>query len=791
MKLVRTVKGRSGRCRPTRGIALCIVLFLLPTLARTQAKAPLQGWVSDIATGEPLAGVAVDIAGWPLRTTTDNRGYFRIADLVEGEYTIQFSAVGYHPAKKSFALPAPMGTEFEIVLVPVVFHKRESITVNSSPSGPIHSAGFAELTVSLTEAQELSTTLVSDPLRVVQRLPGAASNNDFESRFSVQGADFHRVGVYLDGVLLRNPFHTVPGVSGVSLAVFDSALFDTVSLDTGPPAVNISDRTAGILQLRTREGSRRRFAIKGSASLTNSTFSLEGPLGRNQRGSWLASVRKGFPGYLFQQASKRSGIDAGFTDFQGKLHYDLSSRQQLSLILMNDSSNLHSAGDARDDFETLLAGDFRFQMVHLAWSYSPSERMMITNRGAFFREQGSSLYMDGLAQSRDVYSEWAWSADGTRVWAGANTLRFGVTLRRMRDEGFYPLVDLRTSSPLSNWLHSVLPSNFVNLFRFDASGMQEQNNFQGSLLQGGGYLQQSWSAANHRILLTAGLRWDRQSVSGTDTVSPQASLAFAPDASTRVHLSWGRSSQFPNPQELFSALGSNSLLPERADHLEAGFDHDVHRGIRLRIGSYIRWDRDLLFRPYSEPRILDGRVFSPSLTAPIRNSVRGRSQGIQFLLEKRSASGLNGWISYALGTAEMQDREAGIRFPSDWDQRHTVSAVANYRIRPSVLLSGKWVHGSGMPIPGFYRRDAGQTFLSEDRNALRLGSYRRLDLRVDKQFSVDRWSLTLYGEIINALNHHNPAVHQYNQFNPSTGAVRFSSFHQFPILPSGGLRLEF
>ena len=133
-KLYRRFAAGSGRCGPAGGIALYTVLLFYPSLARAQAAGPLQGWVSDVATGESLAGVAVEISGWPLRTVTDNQGYFRIADLAVGEYTIYFSAAGYHPAEKSFSLRASTGTDFEIVLVPVLFHQRESITVNSGPS---------------------------------------------------------------------------------------------------------------------------------------------------------------------------------------------------------------------------------------------------------------------------------------------------------------------------------------------------------------------------------------------------------------------------------------------------------------------------------------------------------------------------------------------------------------------------------------------------------------------------------------------------------------------------------
>jgi hypothetical protein len=60
-------------------------------------------------------------------------------------------------------------------------------------------------------AKNLASVLADDPLRAVQGLPGVRSNNDFDERFSLRGADYSRTGLYLDGVLLHAPFHMIEG----------------------------------------------------------------------------------------------------------------------------------------------------------------------------------------------------------------------------------------------------------------------------------------------------------------------------------------------------------------------------------------------------------------------------------------------------------------------------------------------------------------------------------------------------------------------------------------------------
>jgi len=160
-------------------------------------------------------------------------------------------------------------------------------------------------------------------------------------------------------------------------------------------------------------------------------------------------------------------------------------------------------------------------------------------------------------------------------------------------------------------------------------------------------------------------------------------------------------------------------------------------------------------------------------------------------LQRRSANRLTGWVSYALGYARQRDGEAGIAFPADMEQRHTVNVYGSYRVRPTVNLSVKWLYGSGFPMPGFFRRAGATYFLSESRNAVRLDPYQRADLRINKAYVFDRWKLTLYGEVVNMLNRHNYRFDSFGSYNTRTAQASVYLDRMFPILPSAGVVLEF
>lgn len=69
----------------------------LPAMALTKAatSVTLSGAVTDVSTGQPLAGASVAVLGVNLSATTNGAGTYRIDGLPIGLYTLRFSAVGY------------------------------------------------------------------------------------------------------------------------------------------------------------------------------------------------------------------------------------------------------------------------------------------------------------------------------------------------------------------------------------------------------------------------------------------------------------------------------------------------------------------------------------------------------------------------------------------------------------------------------------------------------------------------------------------------------------------------
>jgi hypothetical protein len=761
-----------------------LALLFATAIAFAQADTgEVRGRVISSRDNEPLSLVQVQLqdstssAILPLRAITAPDGTFSITGVPPGSYVLQTTTVGYYLVHQEFTLAAGESKNFDVVLTSSMDQRKDTVVVSGGAFGVAPVAAASSITLQGEERKNLASVLADDPLRAVQSLPGVTSNNDFDSEFSLRGAPFDRIGLYLDGVLLHSPFHTTDGQSGDgSLTIFNGDMTDDMTLYEGAWPVRYSDRTAGILAVDTREGNRQELQGRLEASASNAGGLFEGPLGKKQRGSWIVSFRKSYLDYILNRIDfgDQPPLTFGFTDGEARLTYDLTSRHTISLSDVEGASGVdRTAFQSELGPNTVMTSGFRFSLLNLGSRYAPNERVLITNHLAWSRERGDVENRDNALLNRQAYGEWTWHGDVSVSWLsdkpGKNTLDFGGLFRQLRQEG------------------STLQ------FVFTPVQVPSQDVFRGSGTRAGGYVQQSYGFASDRVHLTAGVRQDEFSQSTVQVTSPYASASFAPLKKTHLQFDWGQYAQFPELNQIFSTFTHTPLLPERSTHYEAVVEQTLDERTRLRVEFYDRQDRDLLARPLLDPRLLlNGSIFNAVPDAPLRNSQRGYSRGAQVFLQRRTANGFTGWISYAYGHAEIRDGDLGVRFPSDFDQRHTFNAYVSRRLRPTVNVSARFTYGSGMPLPGFYRQDGtGAYFLTTNRNGLRAPDYQRTDLRLNKAYVHKKSKATLFAEVINLTNHHNRDFDSPGPYDSVTTQTFPKFFSMFPILPSAGVLVEF
>jgi hypothetical protein len=271
----------------------------------------LSGRVLDAQTGEPITKALVSIRALNLETVTGPAGRFMLPAVPAGLADIYVTTVGYGLFRKKVNLQED--TELEVQLGQEALKVSEEITVTTSPFDLVEPGAVSEHILTQNELKNLAGVLLDDPLRSVQSLPGVASGDDLRAQFAIRGFGFDRVGLYLDGVLTRSPFHTVRDIpDDGSLTILNGDLAESVSFLSGAPPSKYGDRLAAVVNVTTREGSRQQMFHRGNVSGSGLSWTSEGPVGRSKRTSWLVSARKSYLDWLIKKLSENPETASAF-----------------------------------------------------------------------------------------------------------------------------------------------------------------------------------------------------------------------------------------------------------------------------------------------------------------------------------------------------------------------------------------------------------------------------------------------------------------------------------------------
>jgi Carboxypeptidase regulatory-like domain/TonB-dependent Receptor Plug Domain len=759
-----------------RGLAPILLagLVTLPSVL-AQSGAEIRGTTLDARTGQALTMVDVRLRGRAYTTRSDANGHFTITRLPPGNYLLQASTVGYRMITTEFHLDNDEGRDFELVLSPDGFNRVDSVTVHSGSifdaagdpvANPFRLAG--------NDLKNLGTVLADDPLRAVQAVPGVSSNDDFEARFSLRGAGFNRIGVYLDGIQLHHVVHTLEGTAtSGSNSLFNTDLIEEVNLYAGAYPSRFGDSSAGVLNVRMRDGNRNDYSFRAMANFADAGLMAEGPLGKIDGCSWISGFRKSYLQYLLQQTLSDTPMAFGFQDVQVRLSCKVSPASLVTLDLIEGDTNLDRTSVRQTlGANSLMLAHQRSKFVNLGWQYAVSDELLFTNHFAWTQESYADSNSTPSPLGSGRYREWTWNGSGTWMWNAKNPLEIGGGLRSIGQSGYLE----QYNSP---------------------TVIQVLDKYKGTGTLASGFVEQAWTTAGGRLHLTAGGRWDRHSIDAVSTLSPQAGMTIGLWPSAQFQLGWGQYVQFPEISEFTSNLGSRMLLPIRSTHATVAVEQRVGARTRLRATFYNRQDRDLLYQPFLDPRLVNGTVFVPPANPSYQNSLRGYGRGFEFFAQRNSANGFDGWLSYAYGRAWMHDGVTGDSFPSDYDQRHTINGYVSYRIRPTINVSTRWTYGSGFPVRAFVSMKEPYSYswadvyaLGDQRNRLRIGPYQRLDLRVNKSWTRAKWKATLYGEVANVTNRANYRFDNFEAYDAKNKLAYITLDRLFPILPSVGIVFE-
>ena len=486
-------------------------------------------------------------------------------------------------------------------------------------------------------------------------------------------------------------------------------------------------------------------------------------MGSGKKASWLVAGRKSYIDWLLRQIDSTTDTNFGFTDGQAKFTFDLTPKQSLRLSVIAGRSVLREV-EEQPDVNTLDSAANTTVIGNIQWRYTPSSTFTISQQVYLLNAEYLNRVIDGRTREEGSDRDLTWRGGAEAPKAG-HVIEFGALAQSL---------DIRR-----------IDRRFTNASEQLAGGCDRRR-----LVRGGGRYR--WTP-NPRLSIIPGVRVEHWQLFDQSKASPWLLTEFEIREGTRLRFGAGVQHQAATLDNTIFTLPGQQLVAGRAATIEGGVEQRFASVWRLNVAAYHRRDDDLLRLVNADFRIENNRVVQPANPNWL-NALTGDTNGAEVVLERRSANGLNGWLSYAWNDTQFEDAaRAGHldeTFPSDYDQRHTVNAYVAYRWGGRTSLSARMRYGSNFPITGYIGEDANGYVLSAERNGVRLPAYSRLDLRADRAFTYQKSRLTLFIEVVNATSHDNYREGGFS-LNTNTRRIFGPLDSLFPLLPVAGVLIEF
>ena len=693
--------------------------------------------------GETLARINVSVLERKLETTTAADGTFLIQNLTPGNYTLRVNAVGFRLLTESLTIATPEDVrEVNVVMVPDNFRRTDVVDVKADVFQVGDSPAVVEENLTSSEIREASTVLADDPFRAVQVLPGvsASGNNELLADFTVMGAPFSDIGIYLDDVLIPAPFHNGANVTnGASLSLLTSEIVDDMRLLPVAYPEKYGDQIGAALDVHSRDGSVTKPLFRAAVGLGDTDITGEGSLGSHKHGSWLGAFRRSYLGYLTKNLIRSDFADIQFYDGSLKLSYDLNPHHTVTFFGIGGDTFVNDPTATTANDVRRATSDFIFLRTGWRWSLTP--HLLLDSRAAYIRQPESQSNPTGLLLGQSSYGEWVGGSNVVWAWNSKSTLEGGWTLRRLSDHDAEYTPGQSQSTSVTNQV----------------------------ALRATGFLQQGSSLLGNRLHILGSIRLDGRQDLAIHPFSAQGSVAWRFAPSTDLQGSVGRYAQLGFPDFQFGSAPSCSYVVQhydRSNHFSLAVEQRMGENTQVRVQFFDR--QGATFLP-----TVGGAQCQPPVQQGTSETTRNYSRGAQIVLQRRSANRLSGWISYTFVRAQQNDLLASPPnhlfyspfFDSETDQPASVNAFATYRLKPSINIGGKIIYGSGFP------------------------SYFRADFRVDKAWAFRHWKMTLYGEILNLTDHDNRIL-SFTEVTPG-GQQIVHTQGALPITPTLGMVFEF
>jgi len=778
-----------------------ILLFNCSVLAQDGAK--ISGFVSNRQTGQSLPGATITLQNTQKGAATDTSGYFIITNVEPGTYTVTASFIGYRPETKfNIIIGSGGNAELYFELQPVS-EQLDAVTVQPDP--------FDKPDETPLSTQKLSRVEIasypggnSDVAKVVQSLPGVSGSvGGFRNDVIIRGGAPSENVYYLDGIEIPiiNHFST-QGSAGGPVGLLNVSFFEGVSLDASSFHARYNDALSGVLRFDQRNGNSRQFQSNIRVSASEAALTTEGPLFNNSDSDYsnttfLFSVRRSYLQLLFEL------IDLPFLpdywDYQFKVNHKINEYNEINFIGLGSV----------DDFSINVPDDL------------DAEQQAILDQVPIITQWSSTT---GISWRKNLTGKDGYWLTSLRTTAFDNNFtRFEDNVRqtgviqRTQSRDWNTTLRSEYNRFWSNWTLSAGAMTENSRYNANTERKSDNANFNAQLgyMRYGFFGQLTHKWLDGRLSFSAGLRADGNSFTEDGyelfrTLSPRGSISYSLDEANRWKVTGtvGRYFKLPPNTLLGFQNRSGEFVNQssdyiRSDHFVTGLSFTPRRTTQLSLEGF--------FKRYGNyPVSLDDGVSLANLggdfevfgNEAVTGGGNGRSYGMEFSYQQKLINDFYGILAYTLYRSEFTGRDGDSFLPSLWDNRHLLTFTGGYKLNKKWEIATRLRVLGGPPYAELDKTASEETYpeLIFNYSTLgnkRLGFFNVLDIRIDRKWNFDNWSLNLFLDIENVLDSEIPEPPTYGLNRDESGnviqprsIVEVEDTEDSAILPSLGIVID-
>jgi len=749
---------------------LFIFFLVVSTLSLAQVKTSIRGNVVD-EKGAPIFAASIYLNN-NQGTFSEEDGTFQILNVVPGSYNLTASFIGYDSQTKFNIIVKSKGNRsFNFILIESSESLEEVVVSNKNK---ISRPKETPLSTQSLSAVEIATYPGgnNDVVQVAQSLPGVSpSVGGFRNDLIIRGGAPNETVYYLDGVEVPNINHfATQGSAGGPVGLLNVSFINDVTLSTSAFGAQYDNPLSGVLQFKQRDGNKERFNTNIRVSATDAAFTFEGPLFKNKKKesntSFLLSVRRSYLQALFKLIGLP--IRPDYWDYQYKLSHKIDKYNDLYFIGLGSV----------DDFTVEAPEDYD-EEAQAVLEQAPFIKQKTNSIGVTWRKRfkdGTGYMETTLSNNRleNIFTNYLDPENETGIIFRNDAVESETKLR-------YQLTKFINEWKITsgfNIQNSFYSNNTIN--NADAIFYITEIDF----MKYGVFANATRSFFDDKLDISVGFRMDDDSFTTASDLSsnfsPRLSLSYEFKENWRVSATAGRYFKIA-PYTILGFRDANDNLTNQdsdytqSDHYVIGIQHYLNPAASISLEGFYKQYSDYPVSVLDEVSLANkGADFEVLGNEDIETIGKGRSYGLEFQYQQKLLNNFYSIFSYTYFFSEFTGFDTTTYIPSVWDSRHLISFVGGYKLKKNWEISSRYRFAGQTP---YVPTNLEATLISYpeiilDYTRLReekLETFSQLDIRVDKKWNYNQFSLNIFFEVQNILGQSIPRPNEYGLSRDMSG----------------------